>query len=105
MPSNHDNTERGYSLGPRPIARGTGLLVLGGGILLASGCGSDTQWVDQNLDRVLLESSRDMGTEAPVPSDEGWMSGAGTAFPGRGPVHLQCAPGARYWGIHPQHFQ
>ena len=61
--------------------KGALCVALGGGAILGSGCNSDTQWVDENLDRVLLESSRDLGTEAPVPSDQGWMSGAGTAFP------------------------
>jgi outer membrane protein TolC len=56
------------------------LTILGGGLFL-SGCASDTQWVDEKLDRVLLESSRDMGTETRVPSDQGWMGGSGTAFP------------------------
>ncbi|HAW95534.1 MAG TPA: hypothetical protein DCX60_04590 [Phycisphaerales bacterium] len=81
MPSKHDITRRGNSIITASITRGANVLILGGGILLSCGCGSDTQWVDHNLDRVLLESARDMGTEAPVPGDEGWMSGAGTAFP------------------------
>ena len=63
------------------ILKGTLCVALSGGAILGSGCSSDTQWVDEKLDRVLLESSRDMGSEAPVPSDQGWMSGAGTAFP------------------------
>jgi outer membrane protein TolC len=81
MPMKHHIQPRRESKGFRCCIKGVFLTSLCGGSLLVSGCGSDTQWVDEKLDRVLLESSRDMGTEAPVPSDQGWMGGSGTAFP------------------------
>ncbi len=67
--------------GFRSSLTGVFLATMTGGVILLQGCASDTQWVDEKLDRVLFESSRDMGSEAPVPSDQGWMSGSGTAFP------------------------
>ena len=51
------------------------------GSLVFVGCESDDQWVDSRLDRVLDESSMDIGGDAEAPSSTGWMSGTGTAFP------------------------
>ena len=49
--------------------------------VVMAGCQSDAEWVDQRLDRVLDASSGDIGGDSQVPDTDGWMAGAGNAFP------------------------
>ncbi|MED5506654.1 MAG: hypothetical protein VX684_02315, partial [Planctomycetota bacterium] len=49
--------------------------------VVVAGCQSDAEWVDQRLDRVLDASSDDIGGDSRVPDTDGWMAGAGNAFP------------------------
>lgn len=50
-------------------------------VLIAVGCESNDQWVDERLDRILEASAGDLGGDAEVPETSGWMAGTGTAFP------------------------
>ena len=56
------------------------------GSLVFMGCESDNQWVDSRLDRVLDESTVDVGGDAEAPGSSGWMSDTGTAFPKDRPI-------------------
>ena len=57
------------------------LLHLTGVLVALMGCESDPQWVDERLERVLDETTGEIGGDSTQPQVTGWMSESGTAFP------------------------